>query len=55
MFQRPLDYYQSLGSSDKAQVDVLLQDLGGFDGMQKKIKRRVKRVNNILVPEEQGE
>ncbi len=52
MFQRPLDYYQSLKSSDKEKVDVLLKDLGGFDGMQKKIKKRVKRINNILVPEE---
>lgn len=51
MMQRPLDHYNSLNAADRQQVDELLRACGGFDAMQLKIPRRVKRVNNRLVAE----
>jgi len=49
MLQRPLDYYQSLQGADKADVDALLREVGGFEAMQTQIRRRVRRDNNRLV------
>jgi glutathione S-transferase len=51
MFQRPVDFYNSLDGADRERVDGYLKEHGGYKGMQVKIRRRVKRVNNILVPE----
>lgn len=50
MFQRPLDHYQSLSGADKAAADAFLEKLGGYEGMQVKIRRRIGREKNILVP-----
>jgi glutathione S-transferase len=49
MLQRALDYYQSLQGTDKASVDALLREVGGFEAMQASIRRRVRRVDNRLV------
>ncbi|GAB4338393.1 MAG: hypothetical protein Kow0099_12390 [Candidatus Abyssubacteria bacterium] len=51
MFQRPIDYYQSLSGPEKDRVDNFLKKLDGYEGMQVKIRRRVKRLNYKLVPE----
>ncbi len=51
MFQRPLFYYQALSPDDRASVDELLRKVGMYQLMQKKIKRPIKRLNNIMVPE----
>ena len=37
MFQRPLNFYQSLEPADRQAIDPLLQQLGGYHSMQKKI------------------
>jgi hypothetical protein len=49
MFQRPVDYYQSLSGDDKQRADAFLKSLGGYEGMQVNIRRRVKRVDFKLV------
>lgn len=49
MFQRPLSFYQSLSEDDKAPVDRLLKDIGGYDVMQTEVKRPVKLENYKLV------
>jgi len=49
MFQRPVDYYQSLTGVDKERADTFLKSLGGYEGMQVNIRRRVKRANFKLV------
>jgi glutathione S-transferase len=46
MFQRPLRYYQALSEDDKQHVDPLLQQLGGFDGLQEPIKVALDYVNH---------
>lgn len=51
MFQRPVDYYQSLDGSEKKRADDFLKALGGFEVMRVNFPRRVKRVNHKLVPE----
>jgi hypothetical protein len=51
MFQRPVDCYQSLSGADKQRADEFLKTLGGYDGMQVDIRRRVKRENYKLVPD----
>lgn len=47
--QRVLDIYQGFDDNEKAQVDPLLQALGGFEFMQTTISHRVTRENNMLV------
>lgn len=49
MFQRPLSYYQSLAGDDRKRCDALLESVGGFDAMQTKVRRPVRRLNNKLV------
>ncbi len=49
MFQRSIDHYRSLSNEDKNKADALLKKLGGYEAMQVKIPKRVKRINNILV------
>jgi len=51
MLQRPLLYYQSLPEPQKKQVDELLHDVDGYEAMQLKLKRLVKRHNNRFVLE----
>lgn len=51
MFQRPVDYYRSLSGVDKERADAFLKRLGGYEGMQVNIRRRVKRSNFKLVPD----
>ena len=51
MLQRPLDYYQSLHGGDKEAVDALLHEVGGFEAMQARIRRRVRRHHNRIVAE----
>jgi glutathione S-transferase len=48
MFQRPLRYYQSLSEDEKQRVDPLLQQLGGFDGLQEPLKVALDYVNHQL-------
>jgi len=49
MFQRPLDFYQSLSGTEKQNADRWLKDLNGFTEMQTTPPIRLKRVNNQLV------
>lgn len=51
MLQRPIDYYQSLGGTDKESVDAMLKEAGGYEHMQMTIPRRVKRDKYKLWPE----
>jgi hypothetical protein len=51
MFQRPVDYYQSLSGENKKRVNDFLKALGGYEGMHVNIRRRVKRENHKLVPD----
>ena len=51
MFQRPVDHYRSLSGADKERADELLKAVGGYEGMQVDIRRRVKRENHKLLPE----
>lgn len=46
MFQRPLDFYQSL--EDTAQVDELLSITGFDDALKSPLKNRLARRNNLL-------
>ncbi|HFB66328.1 MAG TPA: glutathione S-transferase family protein [Aeromonadales bacterium] len=50
--QRPLDYYQSLNSDEKAEVDPFLKSLGIYKAMQFKLKYPIVRINNrfMLAP-----
>ncbi len=43
MFQRPLEFYQQLGGEDRQRTDELLRSIGGFDALNTRINRRVKR------------
>lgn len=47
--QRVLDIYQGFDEHEKASVDPLLHNLGGFDFMQTTIRHRVSRENNMIV------
>lgn len=49
MFQRPLDFYQSLIETEKKKTDLWLENLDGFMGMQTKIRLYLQRVNNQLM------
>lgn len=51
MFQRPIEYYQSLSGTDRKRADGLLKTVGGYDDMQVNIRRRVKRENHKLLPD----
>jgi hypothetical protein len=51
MFQRPVDQYRSLTGADKERADEFLKGVGGYEGMQVDIRRRIKRVNHKLDPE----
>jgi len=51
MFQRPIEHYQSLSGAEKEGADKFLKALGGYEGMQVTIRRRIERVNHKLVPE----
>ncbi len=51
MFQRPVDHYHALSGADKERADTFLKKLGGYEGMQVDIDRRVKRENHKLVPD----
>jgi glutathione S-transferase len=51
MFQRPIDYYQTLSGMDRERADEFLRLLGGYEGMQVNIRRRVKRKNHKLLPD----
>lgn len=48
--QRPLDWYQGLDEVQREAVDAMLSAVGGRDAMQMELPRRVKRVNNRLMP-----
>jgi len=50
MLQRPLDFYHALAGGNKRSVDAWLDGLGGLEGMQTVIRRRLQRVDNRLVP-----
>jgi hypothetical protein len=41
MFQRPLDYFRSLGPSEHARIDPVLERLGGLTGLRTRIPTRV--------------
>lgn len=43
MFQRPLNYYQSLTGSTKIAVDSYLKEVGGFDSMQTQLRYTLAR------------
>ena len=49
MFQRPLDFYHSLDDGERARVDPLLQQLGGYDGLQQPVPVRLDYVDHQLV------
>jgi glutathione S-transferase len=49
MFQRPLDFYQSLSPTDKEGIDPLMKQLGGFEGLQEVIPVRLDYLNHELV------
>ncbi|HWY23534.1 MAG TPA: hypothetical protein VNX47_01360, partial [Nevskia sp.] len=49
MLQRPLDYYQALRGAERASVDALLREVGGYEAMQTRIRRRVRRLHNRIV------
>ena len=51
MLQRPLNYYQSLEGDDRERADRLLDAVGGYECMQKEIRKPVTRRNNKLVAE----
>jgi len=51
MFQRPLEYYQSLEGSDREKADEFLCGVGGYDLMQTEIKHRLRRENYKLIKE----
>lgn len=53
MFQRPVDYYRSLSGGGKERADSLLKVVGGHENMQVNIRRRVKRENHKLLPDNQ--
>lgn len=46
MMQRPLDYYQSLNSDEKAEVDSFLKSHGMYKAIQFKLKYPIKRIHN---------
>lgn len=47
--QRILDSYNAFIGEDKQTLDAFLQDVGGFEGMQLSIDKRMVRKNNKLV------
>jgi len=49
MFQRPLQYYQSLGVEDKQRIDPLLQKLGGLQGLQETVEVPLDYVDHQVV------
>ena len=49
MFQRPLQYYQSLDEDDKQRIDPLLRQLGGLEGLQATVDVPLDYVNHQLV------
>lgn len=49
MFQRPLNYYQSLQGEEKVRADQLLQQVGGYEAMQTSVKHPLTRRNFKLV------
>jgi len=51
MTQRPLELYQSLSDSERAQVDPFLRKVGGFQAMQTQVKRRLIRQNFRIIAE----
>jgi hypothetical protein len=48
MFQRPLNYYQSLTGDDKTEVDSFLKRMGGFELMQTQLRYQLTRENYQL-------
>ena len=48
MFQRPVDYYQSLSSEQKKSVIQLLGKMGLTDALQSGLRNRLERKNNLL-------
>ncbi|NOZ41951.1 MAG: glutathione S-transferase [Alphaproteobacteria bacterium] len=48
MFQRPLRHYQGLAAGDKARIDPILKQLGGFDGLQQPIPVALDYINHRL-------
>jgi glutathione S-transferase len=49
MFQRPLEFYQSLEGKNREKVDELLRSVGGYELMQTEIRHRLTRLNYRLV------
>ena len=49
MWQRPLDYYQSLSIEDKQSIDKVVNDLGFKKALNTPMHNRLERNNNILV------
>ncbi len=47
--QRVLDCYEQVESKDKPKIDDMLQQLGGYEALQFKVRKRVTRENNRLV------
>ncbi len=52
MFQHPLEFYQSLEGEEKDRADRFLKEVDGYEPMQYRIKRRLKRKSYLLVPAE---
>jgi glutathione S-transferase len=52
--QRVLDIYQGFSESEKAMLDPLLKELGGYQMMQTEISQRVIRENNLLIAAPEG-
>ena len=50
MFQRALDHYQGIAGPARARVDDFLAAHGGLAGLQTRLRRRVRRKRNLLVP-----
>ena len=49
MLQRALDYYDALNPAQRAEADEMLRKVGGYEAMQMKINRPVRRQHNRLV------
>ena len=49
MWQRPVDYYQSLSPEDKLAIEASLIDLGFKEALNAPILNRLTRINNQLV------
>ena len=49
MMQRPLDYFQSLGSKERRELEPFLKDVNGLYAMRFNLETRISRNNNRFV------